>query len=298
VNSALRPKEQVPPRHSFAYSFCALAFVASIVHSPPAPAIKPGFYEQGNLSTILKEVGTADVQLECCSTDNIKITGAGVDRNSYCSLDRVRGILKSQKKKDFLVATLSKFYPGRYEKDDIELDNFKSFLSSLGYKRRLILGDNDSGVSVLWDSTEPPPTKTERQKEQASSLENTFRASEWVGKVRYLRYETRGKVTLANPPSATYASIKCFKGPLIFSNLTLLFEFDPPETEEKRNRWKFNEAMMPAPGSEWIIFIPNAVPVPGKGMSTYRGSFGRMEATAENLEALTRIIDRIYHRKQ
>lgn len=286
-------------RSASAYSLLALALlVSSTFQSPPALAIKPGFYEQGNLSTILKEVGTADVQLECCSTDHIKISGAGVDRNSYCSLDRVREILKSQKKKDFLVATLSKFYPGRYERDDIELDTFKNFLSGLGYKRQLILGDNDLGVNVLWDSKEPPPTIAERQKEQASALENTFRSSEWVGRVRYLRYETRGKVTLANPPSATYVPIECFKGPPICSNLTILFEFDPSETQEKRDNWIFNESMMPDPQSEWIIFIPNAVPVPGKGFSTYRGSFGRMKATAENLEALACIIARIYHRNQ
>ncbi|MBS2006685.1 MAG: hypothetical protein JST01_06570 [Cyanobacteria bacterium SZAS TMP-1] len=268
-----------------------LLFTASS-NTHPTLAIKPGFYEQGNLSTILKEVGTAEVQLECCSTDHIKISGGGVNPNNYYSWERVREILKSQKKKDFLVATLSKAYPGRYNKDALELENFKSFLSSLGYKRHLVVSSNGFGIEVLWDSKEPPSPTTDPEISQTRALEEAFQASEWVGRVRYLRYETRGKVTLTNPPTAIFAPITCFKGPPISHNLTILFEFDPPETKEKQDNWKFNESMMPGPKSEWIIFIPNAVLVPGKGFITYRGSFGRMEATQKNVEALYAVIRR------
>ncbi len=47
---------------------------------------------------------------------------------------------------------------------------------------------------------------------------------------------------------------------------------------------------MPAKGSKWIIFIPNAIVVPG-GFDTYRGCYGRQEVNDDNLGEIYAIIE-------
>lgn len=57
--------------------------------------------------------------------------------------------------------------------------------------------------------------------------------------------------------------------------------------------WKFSEAIMPKKGSSWILFLqqPNWKSTNTENAySTYRGDFGRMPATAENIQQVRKLI--------
>lgn len=52
--------------------------------------------------------------------------------------------------------------------------------------------------------------------------------------------------------------------------------------------WKFDSSLLPAPESAWILFLSK-----GKGdttWNTYRGNFGRVEATPANIERVMTVM--------
>jgi len=252
-------------------------------------AFPPGFYcSDDDCNKVFKEIEKADVQLDCKFTDDINFKRGPVDHGKSYTREQVADLLKTENQKEFLVASLSKVFSGGLATKEQPLDDFKKFLTNLGYKRTLILGYSPFGMYVLADR--PDPVIDPR------SLEAAFRASEWIALCSYYGYEHTGPIALANPPVAEFRFIELLKGPHLGINPKVQFEFEQPDTEEKRNNWRFHVRMMPQYGSKWILFVPNAVPLRGKGFCTYHGSYGRIEATKENREALNKIFEQHHGR--
>jgi len=123
-------------------------------------------------------------------------------------------------------------------------------------------------------------------------LNKAFTESEWIAECEYRGYKENGKITLKNSPTADFCWVQVFKGPPLSMGPKIYFEFDPPKSEEEERNWTFAPSMMPEMRSRWIIFVQNAVPIPGKGFLTYKGSLGRIPATPENRKVLNAIIEK------
>ena len=128
------------------------------------------------------------------------------------------------------------------------------------------------------------------------TLDNAF-WSEAIVIAIYTGYEKEkgNDITFFRPPKAIYHIEKRLKGPPLGSTLPIRYEFHDKTGASRPDNWKFDESMMPKKGSKWIIFIPNCVPIDGM-MDTYHGSFGRLEATDDNLDKILRVIE--LHRGQ
>lgn len=118
-------------------------------------ALKPGYYyaadEDLMFYRILATADTADQKLDLgTSLDEIDI-GIGTydaDRGRhvvYFTRDQLHGFLKKQMKKDLLSIRM-------WQASKEELQSLRNFVSDLGYKRVLILGNQCEGVYVLYDS--------------------------------------------------------------------------------------------------------------------------------------------------
>ena len=262
----------------------ALTLIVLATFSDAALAFKPGIYDSEETSkAIFSEAKKADIQLECNNTDDIHFKRGPATPDQTFTRAQVADLLKKEKHKVLMVATLSRLFPGRYAPQKMELRQFKDFLADQGYSRTLILGQSGYGVDVITDSAEPI---------DPLSLEAAYLSSEWIGNCEFDKYETNGKVSLFNPPIAICNRWECLKGPPFAQTLHIIWEFDQGNSPEKRMAWTFSPEMMPQKGSHWLIFLPNAVPIPGRGFETYGGSYGHMEATEANLNALKKLFEK------
>ena len=131
----------------------------------------------------------------------------------------------------------------------------------------------------------------------ALSFENAFYYSEFIGICTYEGMDKQTDITFFRPPITRFHIEKVLKGPPLNKNLPLRFEFHDKisDSGEAPKDWKFGPDKLPKKDSRWLIFIQNAVPRAG-AFDTYHGSYGRQEATEENLNKIYQIIE--LHRGQ
>lgn len=122
------------------------------------------------------------------------------------------------------------------------------------------------------------------------TYENMFARSESIVIAEYKKFESDGTISFFHPPKAIYRIQDYLKGPPLNPYLPVRYEFCNKIGEEKPDGWKFDKALMPKPGSKWIIFIYNGVPIDGM-FETYHGAFGRQEFSEENYDKIMRIIE-------
>jgi tetratricopeptide (TPR) repeat protein len=135
------------------------------------------------------------------------------------------------------------------------------------------------------DKLNPDATDTGRD------YENAFRQSEWIGICEYRGFEKKDNIGFYNPPTANFYLVKRLKGPPSQKDLPLKFKFYDHAGMKPPDGWKFGPDKMPKPKSQWIIFIPNFVPIAGQGFDTYKGDYGRQEANEKNLGEIYSIIE-------
>jgi|GEM_PF-2380613 len=287
-----------------------------VVSIPACYAYRAGWYRgtsagpDPDLARIEKTEKSADLVLDCHSSDNIDVLAskATISENEQkaCTWEILRKHFQNDGHKDQVVVWLDTKAVGWASPDETpQLTYLKNFLVELGFKRTVILtgrAHRQSSVWVMYDSceanqttsrTNKPPGKedeTERKVAEGQAYEAAFSASEWIGECEYLGYEKQSEISFDNPPIALYRWVKCFKGPPL-QMVPVKFEFEPNSEGKKPDGWKFGEHQMPQRHSHWIIFIPNAVPVQGS-FRTYKGSFGRQEATKQNLDELMDVIEK------
>lgn len=125
--------------------------------------------------------------------------------------------------------------------------------------------------------------------EHSLSLQNAFLRSEKIVVADFVGYEGKN-ITYFSPPKAIYKLDRFLKGGALNKTIYLRYEFHNKTNTKRPNGFKFDAKEMPEPGSKWILFIDNAVPVDGM-YETYKGSFGRLEYTDENLDKILQIIE-------
>ncbi len=145
------------------------------------------------------------------------------------------------------------------------------------------------------EPVKPPPLIPEEQYHPHTSnvdlnLETAYEKSECVLIASYKKYEQGdGMTTFYNPPKAIFRIKKILKGPPLNPTLPLRYEFHDKTSKPKPKGWKFDpKKMMPKKGSDWIIFIQNAVPVE-RMFESYHGSWGRIPFTENNIDKILNI---------
>jgi tetratricopeptide (TPR) repeat protein len=115
--------------------------------------------------------------------------------------------------------------------------------------------------------------------------------SECILTAKYLDYIHSPDIQFFHPPIAKYYITKILKGPPLNKDLPIRYEFyDRSSSGGMPIGWKFGKDKMPEKGSEWIIFIRNAVPRDG-AFDTYEGSYGRQPAIEENLNQIYALLE-------
>ncbi len=155
------------------------------------------------------------------------------------------------------------------------------------------------GPTLVWNPAPPPsipvhdPLKPESVSEdttEALTMLNAFMKSETIVIAEYKGFEAEKHVGFFDPPTAMYKIETILKGSPLNRTLPVRYEFHRDVKEAKPDNWTWSPSLMPAPGSKWIIFIPNAVPVVGRYI-TFHGSYGRQELNEKNLDEIHSIIN-------
>lgn len=125
--------------------------------------------------------------------------------------------------------------------------------------------------------------------EHSLSLANAFLRSEKIVVADFVGYEGKN-ITYFSPPKAIYKIDRFLKGGALNKTIFVRYEFHNKTNTARPDGFKFAADTMPEPGSKWILFIDNAVPVDCM-YETYKGSFGRLQLTDENLDKVLQIIE-------
>ena len=120
--------------------------------------------------------------------------------------------------------------------------------------------------------------------------ENAFRQSEWIGICEYRGFVKKDHIGFYNPPTAKFYWIECLKGPPLNHDMPVKFKFYDHTGVKQPDGWTFGPDKMPKPKSQWLIFIPNAVPT-AEGFDTFKGDYGRQEANEKNVGEIHAIIE-------
>ncbi len=109
----------------------------------------------------------------------------------------------------------------------------------------------------------------------APKLEEGVKNSSQIVVAQYLGYRT-GPVDYFQGATANYQVKLFLKGPKTPGLLAIRYSFQDESGCVEPKGWKFSPNLMPKPGSSWILLLQP----PG----TYRGDFGRIPYTPENLK--------------
>jgi tetratricopeptide (TPR) repeat protein len=143
-----------------------------------------------------------------------------------------------------------------------------------------------------------PPPPTERVPidmnkgdllEHAKTFETAVRA-ECIVIATYNGYQKQPDISYYHPPIANYRISKILKGPPLNKDLPIRYEFHDRSKAPAPADWKFGADKMPEKGSEWLVFIPIALPRNG-AFDTYQGNYGRQPATEENLNKIYALLE-------
>lgn len=101
---------------------------------------------------------------------------------------------------------------------------------------------------------------------------------------RYQGYQASAKVDYFQGVTANYKVVRTLKGKAD-GRLTVRYDFQDGSACLADPNWKFQPTMMPEKGSTWILLLRSSEPA-----STYRGDFGRLKSTAENLKRIEALL--------
>ena len=140
-----------------------------------------------------------------------------------------------------------------------------------------------------------PETEIYSRSSKALTYENAYKYSEFIGICSYQGYDPSDNITFYHPPIAQFRIEQILKGPKLNRAMPVRFEYHDKSGVEPDKDWKFSADKMPKQGSKWLLFTEMAIPTNG-AFETYRGSYGRQEATEENLNKIYKVIE--LHRGQ
>ena len=115
-----------------------------------------------------------------------------------------------------------------------------------------------------------------------ATVEQGVQKSVYVVEAEYVGYKKEGPITYFGGPVAHYRVVKTLKGKAP-KRLRLGYRFHDGSACLAEKGWKFDPKLMPKVGSRWILLVV-------EGPRTYRGDFGRLPSTPDNLTKVKRLI--------
>ncbi len=94
------------------------------------------------------------------------------------------------------------------------------------------------------------------------------------------------KVTYFDGVLADYKVVEVLKGGELSPSIKILYAFHDRSACIEPEDWTFDEKSMPAKGSRWILFLETEM---GGVWQTYRGDYGRREATGPNIDDIKKL---------
>ncbi len=113
----------------------------------------------------------------------------------------------------------------------------------------------------------------------------------FIAIAEYIGYKSEGKVGYFNGPIARYRIIRLLKGDNLPEVLDLRYDFTDGSACLAEAGWKFTEDLMPKKSSRWILFLEKDAQM--KYWTTYRGTFGRWDASSGNIQEVESALSRI-----
>jgi len=107
----------------------------------------------------------------------------------------------------------------------------------------------------------------------------------------YSGYENRSDIQYLNPPEAILKSKEILfqqKNETLTSEVKISYALHDGSSCEEVTGFKFKSSIMPKEGSEWILLLQKHETY--NIFYTYRGNFGRLPATPENLQKIKPLI--------
>ncbi|HOJ76487.1 MAG TPA: hypothetical protein PLZ08_00115 [Bacillota bacterium] len=104
---------------------------------------------------------------------------------------------------------------------------------------------------------------------------------------KYKHYSSNNTIDYFNGPIATYSLEEILKGAAVNKTLKVKYRFEDGSACLPEDGWQFHDLIMPKKGSSWILFVDSKT----DGIfNTYRGNYGRWEATPENIRIIKDLI--------
>ena len=98
---------------------------------------------------------------------------------------------------------------------------------------------------------------------------------------------TEGAIGYLTPPVARFQLVRVLRGEPLPTEIEVRFDFHDGSVCLPREGWRFSEARMPRPFSEWVLFLTDE----RDGVyRTYRGDFGRFPLGGAGEEQLRRCL--------
>jgi len=105
--------------------------------------------------------------------------------------------------------------------------------------------------------------------------------SEFIVIGKYVGYQEKEEINYFQGPVAKFKTIRILKGSSLPKTLNIRYDFHDGSACIDLEGWKFSKSIMPKSGSLWILFMNKSKE--NNAFVTYRGDFGRWEATEENI---------------
>ncbi len=131
-------------------------------------------------------------------------------------------------------------------------------------------------IKSSWAKPMPAPTKTEAYK------------SEYIVIGEYIDYQAKEEINYFQGPIAKFKTIRILKGIDFPGILNIRYDFHDGSACLPLEGWVFSKDIMPKSGSFWILFLNKNKEY--EVFTTYRGDFGRWEATEENIAELEKAL--------
>lgn len=100
-----------------------------------------------------------------------------------------------------------------------------------------------------------------------------------IVEAKYVGRVTGGNVTYFGGTVAKYRVERVLAGASPGRDIKVFYAFHDGSACIEDRSWRFSESMMPRPGSRWVLFLQR---LEGGIYSTYRGDYGRWEASPQN----------------
>jgi len=114
--------------------------------------------------------------------------------------------------------------------------------------------------------------------------------SEYIVIGKYIGYQAKEEINYFQGPIAKFKTIRILKGINLPGIFNIRYDFHDDSACLPLKGWVFSKDIMPKSESAWILFLNKNKEY--EIFTTYRGDFGRWEATEENIAEVEKALEK------